>query len=69
MYIVCIYIFGGIMPKKDKPMSKNSSIIVRLSSDDRDEFIELCKALDTSASREIRAYIKKSVSKKRKGKS
>ena len=57
------------MPKKDKPMSKNSSIIVRLSSDDRDEFIELCKALDTSASREIRAYIKKFVSKKRKGKS
>jgi hypothetical protein len=58
------------MPKKDKPKSKNSSIIVRLSSDDRDEFIDLCKALDTSASREIRAYIKKFVSKnKRKGKS
>ena len=46
--------------KKDKKKSgkKDSQLILRLDKEERDEFIKLCKEMDTSAAREIRAFIR-----------
>jgi len=41
--------------KSDK---KDGQLILRLDKDERDEFVKLCKKLDTSASREIRRFIR-----------
>lgn len=40
---------------------KNSQLVLRLDKDERDEFVVLCKELDTSAAREIRGFIRKFV--------
>ncbi|MBL3568149.1 MULTISPECIES: hypothetical protein [Rhodovulum] len=40
---------------------KDSQLVLRLDKDEREEFVALCKALDTSAAREIRAFIRKFV--------
>ncbi len=49
------------MTDKKKPKKKNlkdSQLIVRISASDRDRFVSLCDALDTSAAREIRRFIR-----------
>ena len=38
---------------------KNSQLVLRLDKDERDDFVLLCKELDTSAAREIRGFIRK----------
>ena len=43
---------------KTKTVKKNSQFILRLNKEERDEFIRLCKQLDTSAAREIRGFIR-----------
>jgi len=43
--------------KKDG--KKNSQLVLRLDKEERDAFVDLCKELDTSAAREIRAFIRK----------
>ncbi|MCV6586297.1 MAG: hypothetical protein OIF47_12235 [Marinibacterium sp.] len=49
------------MSKKDSKASrkKDSQLVLRLDKDERDAFVELCKDMDTSAAREIRAFIRK----------
>ena len=37
---------------------KDSQLLIRINGADRDEFIALCEALDTSAAREIRKFIR-----------
>lgn len=37
---------------------KDSQLILRINGQDRDDFVALCEALDTSAAREIRAFIR-----------
>ncbi|WP_169795962.1 hypothetical protein [Pseudoponticoccus marisrubri] len=44
--------------KKPKEKGKDAQLVLRLDRDDRDAFIRLCKALDTSASREVRHFIR-----------
>ncbi|WP_397541702.1 hypothetical protein [Roseovarius salis] len=49
------------MAKKDdkkKPGKKDSQLILRLDKGERDEFISLCKEMDTTAAREIRRFIR-----------
>lgn len=49
------------MTDKKKPKKKNlkdSQLIVRIAASDRDSFVSLCDALDTSAAREIRRFIR-----------
>lgn len=46
---------------KKKSGKKNSQLVLRLDKDERDEFVDLCKDLDTSAAREIRGFIRKFV--------
>ena len=46
--------------KSDKAAGKkNSQLVLRLDKEERDAFVDLCKTLDTSAAREIRAFIRK----------
>lgn len=38
---------------------KNDQLLVKINKEDKKEFIKICKGLDTSASREVRHFIKK----------
>lgn len=49
------------MSEKEKPKTKqrkDSQLIIRISASDRDQFVSLCDALDTSAAREVRRFIR-----------
>ena len=43
-------------------MKKDDTLIVKINREQKKEFIEYCKVNDTSASREIRHFIKKFLS-------
>ena len=49
------------MGKKDgkTKSKKDSQLVLRLDKQERDDFVELCKDLDTSAAREIRGFIRR----------
>ena len=63
MYIHCI----GCIPlrlmsdkkNKKKLHRKDSQLIIRINSEERDRFVSLCDQLDTSAARELRHFIRK----------
>lgn len=40
-------------------MKKDDTLIVKINKEQKKEFINLCKDVDTSASREVRSFIKK----------
>ena len=40
---------------------KNSQLLIRINDEERDQFVSLCEALDTSAAREIRKFIREFV--------
>jgi hypothetical protein len=44
--------------KTKKKQVKDSQLIIRISTSDRDQFVALCNSLDTSAAREIRRFIR-----------
>lgn len=48
------------MTKKSKSKSqrKDSQLVLRLEKTERDEFVDLCKELDTTAAREIRHFMR-----------
>lgn len=41
-----------------KKLKKDSQLIIRINGEERDQFVELCDELDTSAAREIRRFIR-----------
>ncbi|MBN7768486.1 hypothetical protein KUV44_08745 [Marinobacter daepoensis] len=43
---------------KKKAGKKDSQLLIRINSAERDEFVSLCEELDTSAAREIRKFIR-----------
>jgi hypothetical protein len=45
-------------PKKVKLNKKDSQLLIRISALERDQFVQLCEQLDTSAAREIRQFIR-----------
>ncbi|OOF20147.1 hypothetical protein BZJ17_14005 [Salinivibrio sp. IB574] len=45
------------MTKKEK-RKKDSQLLIRINSEQRDAFLSKCEDLDTSAAREIRRFIK-----------
>lgn len=53
-------------PKKVKTNKKDSQLLIRISGTEREQFLELCEQLDTSAAREIRQFIRGFVKKHRK---
>lgn len=44
--------------KRRKKGKKDSQLVIRISSEERDRFVALCDDLDTSAAREIRRFIR-----------
>jgi len=40
-------------------MKKDDTLIIKINKEQKKEFIQLCKDVDTSASREVRHFIKK----------
>ncbi len=44
--------------QKKSKKKKDSQLIIRVSAGDRDAFVEMCDRLDTSASREIRRFMR-----------
>jgi len=49
----------NVKKKKIKKNKKDSQLVIRISSKDRDRFVELCEEMDTSAAREIRLFIRR----------
>lgn len=46
-----------------KKIKKDKQLVIRLTEEEREQFIDLCYDLDTSASREVRKFIKKFIEK------
>jgi hypothetical protein len=44
--------------KAKKKERKDSQLIIRIKGKERDQFVELCEELDTSAAREVRRFIR-----------
>ena len=44
--------------KLKKKERKDSQLIIRIKGKERDQFVELCDELDTSAAREVRRFIR-----------
>nr|WP_320049670.1 hypothetical protein [uncultured Desulfuromonas sp.] len=47
-----------IASEKKRKKKKDSQLLIRINSEERDHFMALCDELDTSAAREIRRFIK-----------
>ena len=60
---------GRLVTKKNERTgsgNKDAQLILRLDKAERDEFVALCKELDTTAAREIRHFIRKFMKKNRR---
>jgi len=45
-------------PSKSKLNKKDSQLLIRISTAEREQFIQVCEELDTTAAREIRQFIR-----------
>jgi len=54
-------------PKKKKKPKKNAQLVLRLEKSLRDDFVDACQDLDTSAAREVRKFIKRFLRRYRNG--
>jgi ribosomal protein L21E len=55
-YLTYIRFLGKSMAVTKK---KDSSLLVKINAEDKKKFIELCEEQDTSASREVRHFIRR----------
>ena len=53
--------------KKPTNKDKDSQLVIRLNGELRDEFVDICKQLDTTAAREIRGFIRNFIEMYKKG--
>lgn len=47
---------------KQNKKRKDSQLIIRVDAEEREAFVSLCESLDTSASREVRRFMKRFLS-------
>ena len=45
--------------KKKKKHKKDTQLVLRMDNDMRNQFVDICKELDTTAAREVRRFIKR----------
>ncbi|WP_198556694.1 hypothetical protein [Paraglaciecola sp. MB-3u-78] len=50
-----------IKKQRTKLGKKDSQLVIRINSKERDEFVSLCEDLDSSAARELRKFIRRFV--------
>jgi hypothetical protein len=53
--------------KKPTNKDKDSQLVIRLNGELRDEFVDICKQLDTTSAREIRGFIRNFIEMYKKG--
>ncbi len=53
--------------EKQKKSRKDAQLVLRLEKDLRDDFVDACQELDTSAAREVRRFIKRFLRRYEKG--
>lgn len=53
----------NVRKNKKKPKQKDSQLVIRINKKERDQFVDLCDELDTSAAREIRQFIRAYINK------
>ena len=58
VYTFYLYQLLQLCNKKVTKLKKDDTLIVKINKEQKKEFIQLCKDDDTSASREIRNFIK-----------
>ncbi|MEP1933078.1 MAG: hypothetical protein ABJN98_07865 [Roseibium sp.] len=56
----------GEKREKTKKSKKDSQLVIRINGEERDQFVDLCDELDTSAAREIRGFIRDFLRKNRR---
>jgi len=49
--------------KKKVKVKKDSQLLIRVSGEERDRFLELCEEMDTTAAREIRRFMREFIEK------
>ena len=49
-----------------KKVKKDKQLVIRLTEEESEQFIDLCYDMDTSASREVRKFIKNFIERNRK---
>lgn len=49
--------------KKKRAKNKDAQLIIRISTEERKAFVDLCDELDTTAAREIRHFIRSFISR------
>lgn len=54
-------------PKKNKKDKKEAQFVLRLDRDMRDQFVDACQDLDTTAAREVRRFIKQFIHQYQEG--
>ncbi|HUH59066.1 MAG TPA: hypothetical protein VL001_03210 [Candidimonas sp.] len=50
-------------PIKAKLNKKDSQLLIRISTVEREQFLQVCEELDTTAAREIRLFIREFIKK------
>ena len=56
----------GAKASSKKKSKKDSQLVIRISSEERDQFVDLCDELDSSAAREIRGFIREFLRKNKR---
>jgi len=56
-----------VATKKKKSNKKDAQLILRLEKNLRDQFVDACQELDTTAAREVRKFIKQFMRKYENG--
>ena len=52
-------------PKKVKLNKTDSQLLIRIGTEEREPFVQLCEQLDTTAAREIRLFIRGFIKKRK----
>lgn len=56
----------GAKETAKKKSKKDSQLVIRINGEERDQFVELCDELDSSAAREIRSFIREFLRKNKR---
>ena len=53
--------------KKTKKSKKDAQLVLRMDREQRDQFVDACQELDTTAAREIRRFVKRFIKRYKNG--
>lgn len=53
-----VRVVAELRKETKKSNKKDSQLIIRINGEEREQFVQLCEELDTSAAREVRHFIR-----------